>query len=94
MLKKRVIGILFLGYFLNLGISQVPKIGSDSTLDIANWNIEWFGDSLNGPSNENTQLTNAVKVIKSMDMDIWGLCEIAILGIGKNCKMNWGITAR
>lgn len=80
MLKKRVIGILFFGFFLNLGISQVPKIGSDSTLDIANWNIEWFGDSLNGPSNENTQLTNAVKVIKSMDMDIWGLCEISNSG--------------
>jgi hypothetical protein len=80
MLKKRLIGLLFLGFFLNIGISQVPKVGSDTTLDIANWNIEWFGDSLNGPSNENTQLTNAVNVIKSMDMDIWGLCEISNSG--------------
>lgn len=77
MLKKRLLGLTCLGLFLNCGFSQVPKIGTDSTLDIANWNIEWFGDSLNGPSNENTQLNNAVSVIKSMDMDIWGLCEIS-----------------
>ncbi len=57
--------------------AQVPKIGTDTTLDICNWNIEWFGDSINGPSNENTQLNNAVTVLKSMDMDIYGLCEIS-----------------
>ncbi len=68
--------LIFTG-FSSLSWAQVPKIGSDTTLDIANWNIEWFGDSLNGPTNENTQLNNAVSVIKSMDMDIWGLCEIS-----------------
>ncbi len=68
--------LLFTG-FSSLSWAQVPKIGSDTTLDIANWNIEWFGDSLNGPTNENTQLNNTVSVIKSMDMDIWGLCEIS-----------------
>ena len=68
--------LLFTG-FSSLSWAQVPKIGSDTTLDVANWNIEWFGDSLNGPTNENTQLNNAVSVIKSMDMDIWGLCEIS-----------------
>ena len=57
--------------------AQVPKVGTDTTLDICNWNIEWFGDSINGPSNENTQLNNAVTVLKSMDMDIYGLCEIS-----------------
>lgn len=68
--------LIFTG-FSSLSWAQVPKIGSDTTLDIANWNIEWFGDSLNGPTNENTQLNNAISVIKSMDMDIWGLCEIS-----------------
>ncbi|MFM1792640.1 MAG: hypothetical protein RLZZ252_994 [Bacteroidota bacterium] len=90
MLKKQLIGILFLGFFLNIGISQVPKVGSDTTLDIANWNIEWFGDSLNGPSNENTQLTNAVNVIKSMDMDIWGLCEISNSGYWQKLQNELG----
>ena len=37
----------------------VPGKGSATTLDIASWNIEWFGDTGNGPSNETLQLQNA-----------------------------------
>ena len=62
---------------LGLAHAQVPKIGTDTTLDIVTWNIEWFGDSLNGPSDEVTQLKNVSEVIASMDMDIISLCEVS-----------------
>ncbi|MFM1897763.1 MAG: hypothetical protein RL577_3 [Bacteroidota bacterium] len=57
--------------------AQVPKIGSGDRLDIASWNIEWFGDASNGPSSEVTQLNNAAALIKNADLDLWGLCEIS-----------------
>ncbi|MFP2958900.1 lamin tail domain-containing protein [Myxococcus sp. 1LA] len=45
-------------------------------LSVANWNIEWFGDTQNGPTNEQLQLTNAQAVIADAGVDIWGLAEI------------------
>ena len=60
-----------------IGFCPVPRIGTDTTLDIVTWNIEWFGDSLNGPSDEVTQLKNVSEVIASMDMDIISLCEVS-----------------
>lgn len=53
-----------------------PPEGTASTLDVASWNIEWFGDTANGPSNETLQLQNARDVISGADMDIWGVAEI------------------
>ena len=88
-LLKPLMGLLF-GFvgFLNTGLSQVPKIGTDSTLDVATWNIEWFGDSLNGPSNEVTQLKNVTEVIASMDMDIMALCEVSNPGYWQKLQNN------
>ena len=52
-LLRRFFSLLLVAVgLMTTGLSQVPKIGTDSTLDVATWNIEWFGDSLNGPSNE------------------------------------------
>jgi endonuclease/exonuclease/phosphatase family metal-dependent hydrolase len=54
----------------------IPGKGTASTLDVASWNIEWFGDTNNGPSNETLQLQNARDVIGGTDFDIWGVAEI------------------
>lgn len=54
----------------------VPAKGTASTLDIGSWNLEWFGDTANGPSDEALQLGNARDVIAGADLDIWGLEEI------------------
>ncbi|MEZ4361248.1 MAG: lamin tail domain-containing protein [Kofleriaceae bacterium] len=54
----------------------IPARGSATTLDLASWNLEWFGDAGNGPSNEALQLSNARDVIAGTDFDIWGLEEI------------------
>ena len=66
----------------------MPKTGTDSTLDIATWNIEWFGDSLNGPNNEVTQLKNVTEVVTSMDMDIMALCEVSNPGYWQKLQNN------
>jgi endonuclease/exonuclease/phosphatase family metal-dependent hydrolase len=54
----------------------IPARGAASTFDVGSWNIEWFGDTANGPSNETLQLQNARDVIAGTDFDVWGLAEI------------------
>jgi endonuclease/exonuclease/phosphatase family metal-dependent hydrolase len=54
----------------------VPAKGTASTLDIGSWNIEFFGSTSNGPTDETLQRNNARDVIAGADLDIWGLAEI------------------
>jgi endonuclease/exonuclease/phosphatase family metal-dependent hydrolase len=43
---------------------------------ITTWNVEWLSCSTYGPSDENLQINNAVKVIKALNSDIVALQEI------------------
>ncbi len=54
----------------------LPVRGTASTLDFGNWNLEWFGSTSNGPTNESLQLSNARDVINGANLDIWGLEEV------------------
>ncbi|HEX2076589.1 MAG TPA: lamin tail domain-containing protein [Longimicrobium sp.] len=57
-------------------LAVVPGKGSPTTLDVAGWNIEWFGSTTNGPGNESLQASNARDIISGTDFDIWGVAEI------------------
>ncbi|HEX6037506.1 lamin tail domain-containing protein [Longimicrobium sp.] len=54
----------------------IPGKGTAATLDVASWNIEWFGSTGGGPTNETLQSQNARDVILGTDFDIWGVAEI------------------
>jgi endonuclease/exonuclease/phosphatase family metal-dependent hydrolase len=54
----------------------IPAKGTAATLDVASWNIEWFGSTGNGPTNEPLQMSNAKDVIAGTDFDVWGVAEI------------------
>ena len=56
--------------------SRAAVSSATGSLDIASWNIEWFGDAGNGPSNESQQEQNARDVIVGADAEIWGVAEI------------------
>lgn len=56
--------------------TEFDPIGTTSTLDFATWNLEWFGDTGNGPSDEELQLNNASFIISGLDMDIWSIQEV------------------
>lgn len=75
---KYPILILFI-YFLSVNIckGQVPVIGDSSTLEIANWNLEWFGKTGYGPSDERLQQANIRDVVQKSDIDIWTFCEVS-----------------
>jgi PKD repeat protein len=54
----------------------VPAKGTPTTLDFGEWNVEWFGDPANGPTNEALQQSNVRDAIAGADMDIWALEEV------------------
>ena len=54
----------------------LPARGARDTLDIASWNIEWFGAQGNGPVDKALQRDNVFEVIAGADMDIWGVAEV------------------
>lgn len=56
--------------------ARVPPVGSASTLDIGTWNIEWFGDTGNGPADEARQLATVRSLIKGMGLDLLGIQEV------------------
>ncbi|WP_375742271.1 lamin tail domain-containing protein [Corallococcus interemptor] len=45
-------------------------------LKVGNWNIEWFGSTAEGPTDEALQLTNATAVIADAGPDVLGVAEI------------------
>jgi endonuclease/exonuclease/phosphatase family metal-dependent hydrolase len=69
--------LLFATLFSGITHAQVTKIGNDTLYDIACWNIEWFGDATNGPSNEVNQYNNVRTIITNTEVDVWGLCEVS-----------------
>ena len=56
---------------------NIPKIGNDTLLDIAAWNIEWFGDTGYGPTDETLQFNNVKAIIEKTDLDVLALEEMS-----------------
>ena len=56
--------------------TSVPSQGSARRLDVGSWNIEWFGDPNEGPSDEQRQADNAREILLGSAMDIWGVAEV------------------
>lgn len=65
----------------DLGIEEIvvpgENVAKNQTFDIATWNIEWFGSTENGPSNNELQFQNVKTIIETMEMDVYALQEIA-----------------
>ena len=45
-------------------------------ITVVNWNIEWFGSSAMFKGNLDLQESNAGKVLKYLNADIYGICEV------------------
>lgn len=54
----------------------VGTVPPDGILETVTWNLEWYGTIGNGPSDENLQTNNALKVIDSLKADLYALQEI------------------
>ena len=52
------------------------SIDPATTLEVVNWNMEWFGSTSLGPTDDDQQEKNAETVIKNANADIYGLVEV------------------
>lgn len=52
------------------------SIDPATTLEVVNWNIEWFGSTANGPTNENQQQQNVQTILQNIGADVYGLVEV------------------
>ncbi len=75
MMKQNLIALLLFPLFT---YAQIPneKFGKDHQLEIATWNIEWFGHTSKGPDDEDLQLEKIKNFIAFLNFDIIGLQEI------------------
>lgn len=58
------------------GSSSGGQATAPSPLVVGTWNIEWFGSVMEGPTDEALQQANVLKVMKTMDADLWAVQEI------------------
>lgn len=52
------------------------SIDPATTLEVVNWNMEWFGSPLQNPANDDLQQQNAATVLKNANADIYALVEV------------------
>lgn len=70
--------LTFSAFLISLNLfAQIPSIDNSSSLDLGTWNLEWFGDPTNGPSNETTQYNNVKTALSAMKPDMMGFAEIS-----------------
>ncbi|MFL5346824.1 MAG: lamin tail domain-containing protein [Hyalangium sp.] len=53
-----------------------PDAGVPFPLEVSNWNLEWFGSTSNGPTDEQLQLDNVRTVLSSIGADFVALEEV------------------
>lgn len=52
------------------------SIDPANTLEVVNWNIEWFGSTSNGPTNDAQQEQNVRTIMQNVGADIYALGEV------------------
>ncbi len=55
---------------------QIPAQGTSATLDVATWNLLYFGAANQGPDDEPLQMARVRDVILGTDADLWGVQEV------------------
>lgn len=55
---------------------QIPARGTPATLDVATWNLLYFGAANQGPDDEPLQMARVRDVILGTDADLWGVQEV------------------
>lgn len=60
------------------GLQAVPGLrGHPLALDVAQWNVMWLGNTSFGPTDEAGQTARVANLIRSANVDLWALQEVA-----------------
>jgi hypothetical protein len=52
------------------------SIDPATTLEVVNWNIEWFGSTAEAPNNDDLQEQNIKTILQSINADVYALAEV------------------
>ncbi len=55
---------------------RIPAQGTPETLDLATWNLRYFGAPNQGPEDDSLQMARVLAVIRGTDADLWGVQEV------------------
>lgn len=58
---------------VNLAGSSIDPL---TTLEVVNWNVEWFGSTLEGPANDDQQEQNVKTILQNTGADVYALAEV------------------
>ncbi len=58
---------------ISLGGSSIDPV---TTLEVVNWNVEWFGSADNGPANKDLQQQNVKTILSNLNADVYAVAEI------------------
>ena len=57
-------------------VEAIPPFGQPGTIDVATWNMEWFGSWHEGPNDEARQLAGARALVSALELDLWAVEEV------------------
>jgi gliding motility-associated-like protein len=63
---------------------------TSNTLEVVNWNIEWFGSPAQDPSNDVQQAANVKTVVNNINADIYGFAEVVDTTLFRNTVLPVG----
>lgn len=61
-----------------------------NTLEVVNWNIEWFGSPAQDPSNDPLQAANVRTIVNNLNADIYGFAEVVDTTLFRNTVLPAG----
>lgn len=61
-----------------------------NTLEVVNWNIEWFGSPAQDPSNDPQQAANVKTIVNNLNADIYGFAEVVDTTLFRNTVLPAG----
>ncbi len=76
---RRLLTGLWLAVMFSTGApgQVIPSVGGDATLDVATWNVFWFGHPSNGPADDEKQFVHVRETIRQAGIDLWALQEVS-----------------
>lgn len=57
-------------------IAKSDSVAPDDTLEAVTWNLKWFGDTRQGPSDDRRQTKNILQVTDSLKADLYAFEEV------------------
>ena len=70
--------------------AQVPSFGAPDRIDLASWNLMWYGHPVYGSANKTAQRSSIGEVLRNARIDIWFFQEVCDTGDFSDLLMESG----